>query len=131
MALHEQPLARGVSQGEVWDAVRARASRLTSIPHRGERGHVPGARRLAREARGGVPAQPGQCGALLAVGDVLCVDAFSRPDAFARLWPKLRRGYMLDAIILPSGGAMATANSKAAPALKNSPGSAEQSNLQD
>ena len=28
----------------------------------------------------------------------LCVDAVSRPDAFARLWPKLRAGYLLDAL---------------------------------
>ena len=28
----------------------------------------------------------------------MCTDAVSRPDAFARLWPKLRRGYVLDAL---------------------------------
>lgn len=27
-----------------------------------------------------------------------CVDVVSRPDAFARLWPKLRAGYLLDAL---------------------------------
>ena len=32
------------------------------------------------------------------LGDDLCVDVVSRPDAFARLWPKLRAGYLLDAL---------------------------------
>ena len=44
------------------------------------------------------PLQPGQCGALLALGDNLCLDWVSRPDAFVQLWPKLRRGYLLDAL---------------------------------
>ena len=44
------------------------------------------------------PAQPGQCGAFLGLGDDMCVDVVSRPDAFARLWPKLRAGYLLDAL---------------------------------
>ena len=41
---------------------------------------------------------PGQCGAVLALGGDLCLDAVSRPDAFALLWPKLRTGYLLDAL---------------------------------
>ena len=32
------------------------------------------------------------------IGDALCLDAVSRPDAFAALWPKLRDGYLLDAL---------------------------------
>ena len=44
------------------------------------------------------PAEPGQCGAVLGLGDTLCLDAVSRPDAFAAIWPKLRRGYLLDAL---------------------------------
>ena len=35
---------------------------------------------------------------MLALGDALCLDYVSRPDAFARLWPKLRAGYLLDAL---------------------------------
>jgi len=42
--------------------------------------------------------QPGQCGAVLGLGDDLCLDAVSRPAAFALLWPKLRAGYLLDAL---------------------------------
>ena len=49
-------------------------------------------------ARGRLPAQPGQCGAVFALDDALCLDAVSRPDAFAHLWPKLRAGYLLDAL---------------------------------
>ena len=43
-------------------------------------------------------AEPGQCGAVLGLGDALCLDAVSRPDAFGEVWPKLRRGYLLDAL---------------------------------
>ena len=35
---------------------------------------------------------------MLGIGDDLCLDAVSRPDAFALLWPKLRAGYLLDAL---------------------------------
>lgn len=44
------------------------------------------------------PLEPGQCGAVLALGNDLCLDWVSQPDAFAQLWPKLRRGYLLDAL---------------------------------
>ena len=44
------------------------------------------------------PLQPGQCGALLALGDSLCLDYVSRPAAFERLYPKLRAGYLLDGL---------------------------------
>jgi cobalamin transport system substrate-binding protein len=43
------------------------------------------------------------------------------PGAFPRYSDEAALAAKPDAIILPSGGAMATANSKAAPALKNSP----------
>ena len=44
------------------------------------------------------PAEPGQCGAILGLESGMCLDLVSRPDAFARLWPKLRAGYLLDAL---------------------------------
>ena len=63
--------------------------------------------------------QPGQCGALLAVGEELCVDAVSRSAALTALWPKLRAGYLLDALDRldrPAvGGAAVTAFVSAAP----------------
>jgi hypothetical protein len=58
------------------------------------RAHRPSLAQLERE----FPLQPGQCGAVLAVGNDLCLDAVSRPDAFGHLWPKLRLGYLLDAL---------------------------------
>ena len=98
-ALHAQPLARGVSQGEVWDAVHEKATRMGVHSPTGAsadtfRAHA-GALRALEER---FPAQPGQCGAILGIGDSTCFDAVSRPDAFARLWPKLRAGYLLDAL---------------------------------
>jgi hypothetical protein len=42
--------------------------------------------------------EPGQCGAVLAIGDALCLDIVSRPAVFTVLWPKLRAGYLLDAL---------------------------------
>src|SRR5688572_31005408 len=51
-----------------------------------------------RELEQAFPLHRGQCGALLALGDDLCLDYVSRPEAFARLYPKLRAGYLLDAL---------------------------------
>jgi hypothetical protein len=53
---------------------------------------------LLRKLEDAFPLQPGQCGAVLAIGDDLCLDTVSRPDAFRLLWPKLRAGYLLDAL---------------------------------
>jgi hypothetical protein len=94
-----QPLARGVAQGEVWDAVHEKALRMSVSSSTGAAHDI--YRRYERDLRAlesAFPAQPGQCGALLGIGGDLCLDAVSRPDAFARLWPKLRAGYLLDAL---------------------------------
>jgi len=94
-----QPLARGVAQGPVWDEVREQQTRMgVSSPTGASRdtrdAHAARLKRLEHA----FPAAPGQCGAVLGLGDRLCIDAVSRPDAFARLWPKLRAGYLLDAL---------------------------------
>ena len=53
----------------------------------------------SRGLRGAFPLQPGQSGALwLALGERICLDYVSRPEAFARLYPKLLEGYLLDAL---------------------------------
>ena len=97
--LAAQPLARGIAQGEVWDEVNAKQDRMGV--------HSPtGANRDTFSAYGerlqaleqAFPLQAGQCGAVLAIGNDLCFDMVSRPDAFAGLWPKLRAGYLLDAL---------------------------------
>jgi hypothetical protein len=98
-ALQAQPLARGVAQADVWEEVALTADRLavSSSTHANAdafQAHRPSLARLEQA----FPLQPGQCGAVLAIGDDLCLDAVSRPDAFARLWPKLRAGYLLDAL---------------------------------
>src|SRR4029078_5465056 len=94
-----QPLARGVAQGEVWDEVRAKQSRMgvSSATSANRDTFVAHGKRL-RELEAAFMLQPGQCGAVLGLGDDLCLDAVSRPEAFAVLWPKLRAGYLLDAL---------------------------------
>jgi hypothetical protein len=98
-ALAADPLARGVAQGEVWEAVREKAARMgVESPTHANADTFLRHRARIDELEGHFPAHPGQCGALLALGDSLCLDWVSRPDAFARLWPKLRAGYLLDAL---------------------------------
>ena len=93
-----QPLARGISQSAVWDAVHERAMDLrVASPTGASSDLIAHARATSAHSRMR-PAQPGQCGAILGIGGDMCLDAVSRPDAFARLWPKLRAGYLLDAL---------------------------------
>jgi hypothetical protein len=94
-----QPMARGIAQSEVWGELRETAMRMSVHSPTGAssdlyRAHERDLRSL--EVR--FPVEPGQCGAVLGLGDDMCVDVVSRPDAFARLWPKLRAGYLLDAL---------------------------------
>ena len=98
--LAAQPLALGLAQGDVWNEVRDKQERM------GVRSRT-AANRDTFEAHAARPpgtrvgtsrSRPGQCGAVLGIGDDLCLDAVSRPDAFALLWPKLRAGYLLDAL---------------------------------
>jgi hypothetical protein len=98
-ALQAEPLARGAAQADVWDEVALTADRLAVVsPTRANsdafREHRPSLAQLEQA----FPLEAGQCGAVLALGDDICLDAVSRPDAFAHLWPKLRAGYLLDAL---------------------------------
>ncbi len=93
------PLVRGLAQGEVWDAVADKARRMSVDSPTGANAdtfqtHAHDLRQLERA----FPLELGQSGAVLAIGDTLCLDWISRPEAFAHLWPKLRRGYLLDAL---------------------------------
>jgi ARG and Rhodanese-Phosphatase-superfamily-associated Protein domain len=93
------PLERGAAQGEVWQALAEKAGRLGVHSPTGAQADVFAAReRDLGSLRGAFPLQPGQSGALLALGDRLCLDYVSRPEAFARLYPKLLEGYLLDAL---------------------------------
>jgi hypothetical protein len=94
-----QPLARGISQSEVWNAVHERAADLHVASPTGASSDLYRARRdELRALEDAFPAEPGQCGAILGLESGMCLDVVSRPDAFARLWPKLRAGYLLDAL---------------------------------
>jgi hypothetical protein len=94
-----QPLARGIAQGDVWDEVRGIALRMSVHSPTGASSDLYRAReRDLRSLEDAFPVRPGQSGAVLALGRDLCLDYISRPDGFARLWPKLRTGYLLDAL---------------------------------
>jgi hypothetical protein len=98
-ALQAEPLARGVAQADVWDEVALTADRLAvASPTRANADTFRTYRPSLAQLEQAFPLEPGQCGTVLALGDDLCLDAVSRPDAFARLWPKLRAGYLLDAL---------------------------------
>ena len=103
-ALAAQPLARGLAQGEVWDAVREKSARMhVHSPTGASSDLYRSYERDLRSLESAFPAQPGQCGAVFGIGRDMCLDVVSRPDAFAHLWPKLRSGYMLAALELLDG----------------------------
>ena len=98
-SLAAQPLARGVAQGQVWQEVREKQSRMgVASPTSANRDTFETHAEALRALEGAFSVLPGQCGAVLGLGEDLCLDAVSRPDAFALLWPKLRAGYLLDAL---------------------------------
>ena len=97
--LEHAPLSSGRSQQTVWaeiderihaSAIDAPTSALSDV-HDAERGRID-------DVAGSFALVEGQCGAILALGDGLCLDLVSRPEVWERLWPKLRRGYLLDGI---------------------------------
>ncbi len=97
--LAAQPLARGVAQGQVWQEVRDKQERMgVASPTRANRDTFDAHAASVKALEGAFTLAPGQCGAVLGLGNDLCLDAVSRPDAFALLWPKLRAGYLLDAL---------------------------------
>ena len=99
--LAAQPLARGVAQGQVWQEVREKQERMgVASPTRANRDTFAAHAASVKALEGAFSLAPGQCGAVLGLGNELCLDAVSRPDAFALLWPKLRAGYLLDALEL-------------------------------
>jgi hypothetical protein len=94
------PLRPGVAQDEVWSAVAEKSVRLGAFSPTGAQAHIFAARgRELAGLRGAFPLEPGQSGAVVALGSgLLCLDWVSRQEAFARLYPKLLDGYLLDAI---------------------------------
>ena len=97
--LAARPLARGIAQSEVWDEVRAKADRMhVASPTHANSDIFDAHQSSLVELEQAFPLEPGQCGAVLGLGERLCLDWVSQPEAFTRLWPKLRRGYLLDAL---------------------------------
>ena len=97
--LSARPLARGIAQSEVWDEIGEKQQRMSvASPTGAARDTFDAYGERLRGLEDAFPLQSGQCGAVLAIGDDLCLDTVSRPDAFALLWPKLRAGYLLDAL---------------------------------
>ena len=89
----------GVAQSEVWQEIGEKQMRMSvDSPTGANRDTFEAYGDRLRMLEDAFPLQPGQCGAVLAIGDDLCLDTVSRPDAFALLWPKLRAGYLLDAL---------------------------------
>jgi hypothetical protein len=91
--------ARGAAQSEVWDALSEKAARLDVHSPTGAQADVfETHERDLGSLRHAFPLQPGQSGAMLGLDRRVCLDYLSRPEAFARLYPKLLEGYLLDAL---------------------------------
>ena len=89
--LAAQPLALGLAQSDVWDEVRGKQERMgVSSATAANRDTFEAHANRLRALENAFELTPGQCGAVLALGGDLCLDAVSRPDAFALLWRKLR-----------------------------------------
>ena len=94
-----RPFALEISQSVVWNELHERVAEMSVDSPTGASSDLYRARtRELHVLEEAFPAQPGQCGAILGLGSDLCADLVSRPDAFARMWPKLRAGYLLDAL---------------------------------
>jgi hypothetical protein len=98
--LSAAPLEPGLAQSAVWLDVRAKAGRHGVRSQTGAAADIFQSRENDLAAlRQAFPLVAGQAGAVLALGsDRLCLDYVSRPEAFARLYPKLLEGYLLDAL---------------------------------
>ena len=99
LALQKSPLAPGVAQRAVWKEVdRTTAALDIESPTRALSDSFHTLEAMLDEHAQFFPLKQGQSGALLAFDTDLCLDYVSRPDAFQNLWPKVLRGYLLDAI---------------------------------
>jgi len=98
--LGAEPLARGVAQHEVWDAIAEQSTRRgVSSPTAAHADLFTHHRAALRELRQAFPARPGQCGVILVLPDGhMCLDYLSRPDAYAEHHDKLLEGYLMDAL---------------------------------
>lgn len=92
--------SRHSDQGQVWEGIAAKASRLDSASATGAMSAV----FERHEASVGdfveaLPSLPGQAGAVFAInGRVIGLELFDAPETWRKLAPKLVRSYALDAI---------------------------------
>jgi hypothetical protein len=97
--LADAPLEAGRAQAAVWAEVSEKSARhgspSTTLAH-SELYRV--RERDLAGLRDAFPLQPGQSGAVVALGAEVTLDWVSRPEAFAQLYPKLLNGYLLDAL---------------------------------
>src|SRR3990172_9605822 len=106
--LQAAPLEPGAAQHVVWDLVDEKAAQhRVHSPTRAQADIFAARGAELGELRAAFPLEPGQCGAVLALGDAMCLDLVSRPAAFARLYPKLLESYLLDALEQLDGKAAA------------------------
>jgi hypothetical protein len=97
--LSAEPMARGVAQSAVWDEVRSKSARHRVASPTGAQADIFKTRSKDLDSlRKRFALEPGQSGAVFALGDRVCMDYVSQPKAFAQLYPKLLNGYLLDAM---------------------------------
>jgi hypothetical protein len=95
-------LGRQTDQGAVWDDVAQKHDEL------GVESSATGAMRdaftvhhdaLAEIVSAHAEPQPGQTGAIACVGGKpVALDSFDRPETFSQIWPRLLRGYAMEAL---------------------------------
>jgi hypothetical protein len=94
-ALSLQASGERAVQHEVWAAVDDRLARnAVASPTRAQRDGFAARRPQIGDLLANFALEPGQCGMVAAIaGRGWCVDAVSRPDVFAPLFPRLLAGY--------------------------------------
>jgi hypothetical protein len=104
VSLRTDALARGAAQREVWSSVDEQlALRHVASPTAANADIFASRQRETRDLAERFPLEPGQNGVLVSIaGQGWCLDAVSRPDVFAHVYPKLLAGYAYDAVE-PSG----------------------------
>lgn len=96
---------RRAGQAAVWASIHASMAELDAVsPTEAQEAmyerHAPSLDNFVAA----LPRLPSQAGVLVGIGgQLVCLDYVSRPDVFAGLYPKLLRGYALEALGQPEG----------------------------
>lgn len=113
-----EPASKSQSQQEVWDEVDgARADLKVESPTRAfakvydDRDVQTKVETYSAKLDRLPELAPGVSGVLVALGDeVVCVDAFGSPALFRKMWPKLLRSYVIDAVSRSARGTFTQAS---------------------